>query len=244
MVELLVVIAVIGILAALLLPALSAAKQKARKIKCISNLKQLGMAFQLYAGDHQEQLPPFNSGGPYNDPVTPHNPTNWWYRIISDTGYMQDVSIKGKVWRCPNVLDEDMRASFGEKMEGYGPVDHSKPGWNSIIWYSFDSSGKPKGSERLTAIKRTAEIWLVGDVGVPKGDTLDLAQYPYGGYYTTTISALPPSPAGVWDQAVPKQPALRHNRRANICFVDNHVESWQYGDLSQNKNDIYSLKTR
>lgn len=242
--ELLVVIAVIGILSALLLPALAGAKQKMRKTKCISNLKQLGTAFLMYAGDHQDQLPPFNSGGPYNSPVIPPDPTNWWYRIISNRGYMPDVSIKGKAWRCPNVATEDMRASFGEMMEGYGPVDHAKPGWNSIIWYSFDGEGKKKGSDRVSSIKRSSEIWLVGEVGVPKGDNFDLSQHPNGDYYTTTISALVPNPAGVWDQAVPKQPAVRHGKRANINFVDGHVESWEYEDLAANKNDVYSLKAR
>lgn len=244
LVELLVVIAVIGILAALLVPALGAAKQKARKIKCVNNLKQLGLAFTMYASDHQDQLPPFNSGGPYNSPVISHNPTNWWYRIISDKGYMPDVSIKGKSWRCPNVATEDMRASFGEMMEGYGPVDHAKPGWNSIIWYSFDATGQKKGSDRISSIKRTSEIWLVGEVGVPKGDDFNLEQHPNGDYYTTTISALAPNAAGLWDQAVPKQPAVRHGRKANIYFVDGHVEAWEYKDLAANKNDLYSLKAR
>jgi prepilin-type N-terminal cleavage/methylation domain-containing protein len=57
LIELLVVIAIIAILAALLLPALAAAKRKAQRIQCVNNLKQVCIAFRLWAGDNQEVYP-------------------------------------------------------------------------------------------------------------------------------------------------------------------------------------------
>lgn len=60
LIELLVVIAIIAILAAILFPVFSRARAKARQTSCLSNLKQLGLAVDMYAQDHDEFLPPHN----------------------------------------------------------------------------------------------------------------------------------------------------------------------------------------
>lgn len=57
LIELLIVIAIIGILAAILFPAFSQAREGARRIVCVSNLRQIGMGLQMYAQDHAETLP-------------------------------------------------------------------------------------------------------------------------------------------------------------------------------------------
>src|SRR5882724_12931802 len=57
LIELLVVIAIIAILAAMLLPALGAAKDKAKRIQCLKNLHQIEVAINIYAGDFKDKLP-------------------------------------------------------------------------------------------------------------------------------------------------------------------------------------------
>ena len=82
LIELLVVVAIIGILAGLLLPALSRSKSRAQAIKCVSNYKQLVLAWTMYSGDYNGRLVYNLGGNPALRTFAPTSSPNWVNNIM------------------------------------------------------------------------------------------------------------------------------------------------------------------
>jgi prepilin-type N-terminal cleavage/methylation domain-containing protein/prepilin-type processing-associated H-X9-DG protein len=100
LIELLVVIGIIGVLAAIILPAMHAARERARTANCVSNLKQIGLALQQYTNDFEGFLP-------HEDDAqdNPPNEIRCWYYLIDpylETQGVRDVEIND-VKMCPGV---------------------------------------------------------------------------------------------------------------------------------------------
>src|SRR5215204_2086337 len=102
LIELLVIIAVIAILAELLLPALARAKQRAHATTCISNLKQIGIAIQLYADESDDYLPgPVYAGAQASYDITSSHQLIWYIAEKVGAPSPQGATKIADIFVCP-----------------------------------------------------------------------------------------------------------------------------------------------
>lgn len=208
LIELLVVIAIIAILASMLLPSLSRAKETSKSLSCKSNLKQVSGGFIMYSGDSTDYLPPLNvstSGAAqyynwYTNLVAAYVPVKQWY--IERDGNMRDNG--SSVWKCPSVNNSELL--WGS---GYGVAD-------TVIQYA-----SLYGYKRINNVKSPSKTFLIGDCWNPGFSTPNATWIAFSPPYVTSW------PGGA------QQPAMRHTgKQVNVGFVDGHVSFEDYKKLA------------
>jgi prepilin-type N-terminal cleavage/methylation domain-containing protein len=135
LIELLVVIAIIAILAAMLLPALSRAKEKGRQARCISNLRQIGAAMHIYGGDFNDAILP-TDGVMGHDIWFQTGPVNLGHLL--DLKYIPLPAYNNHIFYCPS-----MEAHNGMKPGAYGFIYEPDPAEPADSQRGFDGWAKP-----------------------------------------------------------------------------------------------------
>ncbi|MBI4027138.1 MAG: prepilin-type N-terminal cleavage/methylation domain-containing protein [Verrucomicrobia bacterium] len=156
LVELLTVIAIISILAALLMPGLKSARESGRRIKCLSQLKQISLAFNLYAQDNRDFYPPYGST------VSPGV-----YRYFTEKikPYLSDIpetdaTREPIIFRCPS--DQRPLAPLFQTwvIDTYGNMGLT--GLNDVLW-RVSSGGWVDYSFTIGTLTKPAETLLCSD---------------------------------------------------------------------------------
>ena len=214
LIELLVIIAIIGILAAILLPALARSKVVAKRIHCVGNLKQLGLAVHLYVGDHEDRLP---CGVDYSTTFRSWSERHYWTWLLWD-GYLDRNT---NVFQCagnrrPNPFRHDVGLGRFPQDEVLIRFNYSY-GWNDYglnenasVHDHFRRKGR---SIRMAEVVAPADCVALGDATVPLGYPPFVS--PVTCYQLFNISFLPPYPFQI---------SRRHYGNANMAFLDGHVE--------------------
>ncbi len=203
LIELLVVIAIIAILAAILFPVFAQAREKARAISCLSNLKQAGLAFNMYTQDYDENCVPQEVGSPIK-----HG--GYWYVL------MQPYIKNWDMMRCPDRMQTVCKETaalgipYSPVCMGYGYDDGfvSDTGFGLSMTSQPDAYGKTmRAGKALAALTTPAQM-------VAFGDTYDNPGYSVG--MDNILSRLSD---GASTQS------LRHMGGVfNYCFADGHAK--------------------
>jgi prepilin-type N-terminal cleavage/methylation domain-containing protein len=222
LIELLVVIAIIAILAGMLLPALARAKDKARGIKCVNSLKQIGYAFAMYADDNSDLYPTtagFNGAGGWRGApaysaegsgIHPTNrPLNTYVGITAGNPTNMEAYT---LFRCPSDKGEDQGPPKKTIFEVNGCSYREM--WGGHSWRVYRTTGArlSPGNPASAADARPIRLSLVANSPANKV---------ISGDHNWHGNRPAENPRNMWHN-------FKGQRRNNVLFGDHHVEFFKF----------------
>ena len=215
LIELLVVIAVIAILTGMLLPVISKAKEKARSIQCVVNLRQISSGVFMYVNDYDGWLP--HAG----NQETPCHPVKSWKALILTyfNKPLTTYNCEHGIFRCPSQTKTTCGLSINGNNGFYGGYAWN---WMYLGWKDVLTDGCIPWI-KLQNVRRPSLMIMTGDTN----DTITLGAWrPFYLYWTGTI--------------IETDIANRHRKGGNYLRADGHVAWSSAYETYNNKNDWFT----